>query len=159
MGVLAVVVVGGCAGISTSAPWERDDQQGGVVLFEWRRAQDQPTSQADRLGRFVNPFLWEAALDTLSFMPIADTDSSGGVILSDWYELSDAPGERFKVDVYVLTGQLRVDGLRVVVFRQVLETDPNRWVDARVTRSTAEDLAWIILERARQLRARQAGMS
>ena len=31
----------------------------------------------------VNSYLWRAALDTVSFAPIAQTDSAGGVIVTD----------------------------------------------------------------------------
>jgi predicted small lipoprotein YifL len=33
----------------------------------------------------VNSYLWRASLDTLSFMPLLQTDSNGGVIVTDWY--------------------------------------------------------------------------
>ena len=33
----------------------------------------------------VNAYLWRAALDTLSFAPLAQADSNGGVIVTDWY--------------------------------------------------------------------------
>ncbi|MEC8247213.1 MAG: DUF3576 domain-containing protein, partial [Pseudomonadota bacterium] len=36
-------------------------------------------------GLAVNADLWRAALDTLSFMPLASADPNGGVIITDWY--------------------------------------------------------------------------
>ena len=33
----------------------------------------------------VNTYLWRATLETLDFMPLAQTDSSTGLILTDWY--------------------------------------------------------------------------
>ena len=38
----------------------------------------------DESGVSVNAFLWRAALDTVSFMPLASADPFGGVILADW---------------------------------------------------------------------------
>ena len=32
----------------------------------------------------VNPYLWQAALGKLAFMPLASADSAGGVIITDW---------------------------------------------------------------------------
>ncbi|MEM9370993.1 MAG: DUF3576 domain-containing protein, partial [Pseudomonadota bacterium] len=50
----------------------------------------------------VNKFLWQASLDTLSFLPLSSTDPFTGVIATDWGSTSDAPGERFKVTAYIL---------------------------------------------------------
>ncbi len=33
----------------------------------------------------INAYLWRAALDTVSFAPLLQTDSNGGVIVTDWY--------------------------------------------------------------------------
>ena len=66
----------------------------------------------------VNSYLWHAALDTLSFMPLASADPFGGVIITDWYVAPNAPDERLKVTIYIMDRNLRADGLKVVVFRQ-----------------------------------------
>ena len=50
----------------------------------------------------VNAFLWRAALDTISFMPLASADPYGGIIISDWHALPESPDERFKVNIYYL---------------------------------------------------------
>ena len=43
-------------------------------------------------GLAVNAFLWRAALDTVSFMPISQADPFGGVIITDWYADSTDSG-------------------------------------------------------------------
>lgn len=48
-----------------------------------RVAGDLAASKVTTIG--VNSYLWRASLDTLSFMPMAQTDSNGGVIVTDWY--------------------------------------------------------------------------
>ena len=100
----------------------------------------------------VNPYLWRGSLDTLSFMPLASADVFGGVLISDWYAPPETPNERFKVNVYVTSRQLRADGLRAVVFRQARQDDGN-WADASVDPGTMRGLEDAILTRARQLRA------
>src|SRR3546814_12690085 len=50
----------------------------------------------------VNAYLWRASLDTLSFMPLLQTDSNGGVIVTDWYVNPNTPAERMKVTVSIL---------------------------------------------------------
>lgn len=99
----------------------------------------------------VNAYLWRASLDTLAFMPLASADTLGGVIITDWYTPPESPNERFKTTVYILSRELRADGLRVAVFRQARDGD-GTWKDAAVKRDTASELENIILTRARELR-------
>ncbi len=102
-------------------------------------------------GIGVNSFLWRATLDTVVFMPVSSADPFGGVILTDWYTPPGSPGERFKLNVYILDRQLRADGLRVAVFRQI--RDPSgEWIDAPVNEQTSTALEDTILTRARELR-------
>jgi len=98
----------------------------------------------------VNSYLWHAALDTLSFMPLASADPFGGVIITDWYVAPNAPNERLKVTIYILDRNLRADGLKVVVFRQTRNGEA--WSDAAPTPDTANKLEDAILTRARELR-------
>lgn len=102
-------------------------------------------------GLGVNAYLWRGALDTLGFMPLASADPFGGVIITDWYTPSGSTGgERFKATAYILGRQLRSDGIRVAIFRQVL-TD-GQWVDAPVSPVTVNEIENKVLARARQLR-------
>lgn len=107
-------------------------------------------------GIAVNGYLWRASLDTMSFMPLTSADPFGGVIVTDWYVPPESPNERFKIQVYILDRQLRADGLRVTVFRQVRSGYDN-WVDAQVKPETSAELENAILTRARQLRIDAGG--
>ena len=98
----------------------------------------------------VNSLLWRASLDTVSFMPLGSADPFGGVIITDWYTPPATPAERFKINIYILGRQLRADGIRVSVFRQVQQG--TSWADAPVAPDTATDLENAILTRARQMR-------
>ena len=100
----------------------------------------------------VNSFLWRGALDTVSFMPVASADPFGGVILTDWYTPPETPDERFKLNIYILDRQLRADGVRVAVFRQVKD-ETGTWIDADVDAATTNALEETVLTRARELRA------
>ena len=101
-------------------------------------------------GLGVNAYLWRGTLDTLSFMPLASADPFGGVVITDWYQPATAGGERFKATAYILGRQLRADGVKVSVFRQV--SQGGQWVDAPVNPSVATELENKVLERARELR-------
>lgn len=102
-------------------------------------------------GVGVNSFLWHASLDTVSFMPLASADPFGGVIITDWYSPPQTPDERFKVNIFILNRELRADGVRASVFRQVRD-NKGSWVDAPVDKNTPVDLENAILARARQIR-------
>lgn len=114
--------------------------------------------QGSGSGIAVNSFLWRASLDTIAFMPLASADPFGGVIITDWYSPPENPGERFKVNVYILDRQLRADGVRASIFRQRLVTG-GQWGEAPVDKATATELENAILTRARQLRVSQASAS
>ena len=105
----------------------------------------------------VNAYLWRAALDTLSFMPLASADPFGGVIITDWYVPPGSSGERLKATAYILGRQLRSDALRISVFRQVQQG--GTWVDAPVNTSTAAELEDRVLARAREMRSQAATSS
>ncbi len=98
----------------------------------------------------VNSYLWKAALETIGFMPLTQTDANSGVILSDWYANPQTPGERVKVSVFVLDRDLRADAVRVNVQRQ--EARNGTWADAAVKAGTVQKLEDAILTRARQIR-------
>jgi hypothetical protein len=110
--------------------------------------QDLAASRVTTIG--VNAYLWQAALDTLSFAPLAQADSNGGVIVTDWYANPNSPNERVKVTVTVLDQDLRADALRVAASRQTMQS--GQWLEAPVAAATVQRLEEIILTRARDLR-------
>ncbi|MEM6810879.1 MAG: DUF3576 domain-containing protein [Pseudomonadota bacterium] len=101
-------------------------------------------------GIGVNSFLWRAALDTVSFMPLASADPFGGVIITDWYSDPETPNERYKVNVFILDRQLVSTGVDVKVFRE--KKSGSSWKASTVADDTATKLEDAILSRARQLR-------
>ena len=175
IGTMAVSACGGVA-VEDAEPYvteqsERLRQEAGTihgndkgfVLFSTRDSQDEaPSSSTDDVETaarpgpsggglaVANPFLWQASLESLDFMPLAQADSRGGVIISDWYAPPETPDERFKVTVYILDPTLRADALKVSVFRQT--KNESSWVDAEVDKATAAGLEENILTRARELR-------
>lgn len=101
-------------------------------------------------GLPINAYLWRSTLETLSFVPLGSADPTSGVIITDWYENPGSPGERFKINVLVLDKKLRVDALKVSVFKQVLKNGV--WRDAEVSKDIATDLENKILTKAREMR-------
>ena len=112
---------------------------------------DLAASQVTTIG--VNTYLWRASLETFSFVPLTQIESSGGVIVSDWYVNPNVPSERMKFTVTILDKDLRADALRVAASRQVAQN--GQWVDAPVQAVTTQKLEDIILTHARDLRRRE----
>ena len=98
----------------------------------------------------VNSYLWRAALDTASFMPLTTVDPFGGVILTDWYSDESSPNERYKLNVFVIGSQLRSDAIRVSAFQQ--KQSRGTWKNSTVDPSVATKIEDAILTRARQIR-------
>jgi len=115
---------------------------------------DTETKDKDQWGLGVNGFLWRASLDTVSFMPIQSADPFGGVIITDWYSPPDNPNERLKLNVFIRDRELRADGIKVSVFRQIKGDDGN-WKDAPVAVTTSSQLENAVLTKARQIRLAQ----
>ena len=169
LAVLGAIAVAACSGSGTSnteSPYPDDDarRQGGTNYSK-------PASlfgeggllggsgggqgQQGAPGIGVNSYLWRASLDTISFMPVSSADPFGGVIITDWYSPPESADERFKVNLYILGRQLRADGLRASVFRQV-QNGRGEWVDVEVDGTTATKLENAILARAREMRIASA---
>ncbi len=107
------------------------------------------TAQATQIQ--VNAYLWRATLDTLSFLPLVSADPFGGVVITDWYSPPSTPGERFKVNAYILSKQLTANAIQVSVFHQVQTS--TGWADAPADPSLASGLEDRILSRAADLQA------
>jgi hypothetical protein len=104
----------------------------------------------------VNKYLWQGALDTLSFLPLSSTDPFTGVIATDWGATPEAPGERFKVTAFIVSPVLSAASLKVAVYREARNAD-GLWVPAPVSPDTARKLEDAILTRARQIRIADLG--
>lgn len=122
---------------------------GGLQIFGGKKKKGD--NGTDGIG--VNSYLWRASLDTISFMPIASADPFGGVIITDWYTDTAIPNERVKLNVFILSRELKADGIRVRGFRQIQER--GAWIDAQMTEDTTRKLEDSILARARELRVGQ----
>ncbi len=127
-------------------------QKGGLSLFGGRDDE----KKGSNVGIGVNAYLWRAALDTLSFMPLTSADPFGGTLITDWYAPPSSPNERVKLNVFILSRELRADAVRVTVFRQQKDAS-GAWVDVNTNVATAGTMEDSILTRARQMRVKQMG--
>ena len=119
-----------------------------------RREAAMAPSQVTTIG--VNSYLWRAALDTLSFAPLAQVDSNGGVIVTDWYanpQFAERAGQ----------GDRRRSSTRICAPTRCASPRSRRcyqngqWLDAPVSAATVQKLEEIILTKARDLRRSAIG--
>ena len=161
MAVAMILAVAGC-GLGGEAKYRDETQEklaetGGSVLGNdqigiGNDRPEAPDGSGGGAGIGVNSYLWRASLDTVSFMPLASADPFGGVIIPDWYSPPESAAERFKINVYILGRDLRADGVRAAVFRQIQDPSSGAWVDAVVEDGTPVEVENAILTKARQLR-------
>ncbi|MBS0236570.1 MAG: DUF3576 domain-containing protein [Proteobacteria bacterium] len=98
----------------------------------------------------VNSYLWRAGLDTIYFMPIEKIDPFAGVIMTGWYSTPGNTHERFKLNIFILSGELRSDSLKVSAFRQLQQG--KRWGQEEESRTIANAFEEKILMRARSIK-------
>ena len=154
-GLARAVALGGL-GLSLAACSSLGDPFGDPFASSPRDQQRQADIAASNVTAIgVNSYLWRASLETLSFMPLTQADSSGGVIVTDWYSNPQNPDERVKISVSILDQDLRADALRVAASREVLQG--GTWVTAPVQAATVQRLEDIILTKARDLRRSAIG--
>ena len=98
----------------------------------------------------VNAYLWRATLDVLSIAPLISTDALGGTIISDWYVNKMIKNQRLKITAFILSQELRSDGIKVKVHIQNFKN--NGWSETFLDVDLANKIEENILNEARNLR-------
>lgn len=99
----------------------------------------------------VNKFLWQAALETLSFMTVKSAQPQNGRIVTEWYTDPNYPSKRVRVAVIIRGPELRADALKVYVERLVLN-GRKQWVDAPLTDRDITNLEVLMVDKARKIK-------
>ncbi len=118
-----------------------------ILLFGAEKKYDPSLGGAAR----VNPLLWQAALEVVSFMPLISSDAAGGVIITDWYSAPTKLNERIKVTININDRVLRADAVHVTIHKQI-KARSGDWVAATADHGVAHDMEDLILSKARQLK-------
>jgi len=160
----AVLALTACSGARIEKadpnPTPHDTVQGEGVfsgksgnILEAFRGKKSEAGYGDVASIGVNPYLWRASLEALSFMPISQADSAGGVILTDWYANPNNVNERVKVNVLILGRLFKPQTLEVKVFKQRKNGDS--WSESEMSSETSHQLEDTILTKARVLRVKE----
>ena len=102
------------------------------------------------MGLPINPFLWRASIETISFMPLSSTDPFAGTIITDWYTAEKNLGERCKLNVFINGKDLKTNNLKVLSFCQILKN--NQWVNMPSNARENTELENVILNEAKKLK-------
>ena len=96
----------------------------------------------------INPYLWQASLDVLSFMPLSSTDPFAGTIITEWYTAETNINERCKLNVFIRGLELKTDNLKVLTYCQTLKN--NQWINQKSNKEDNIKLENAILNKAKK---------
>lgn len=116
------------------------------LIFRPGRIKNESTKA---VGCSVNKYLWQSAIETLNFTPLASADSNGGVIITEWYSPRAKPNFRFKINIFIKDDTIHPDSIEVKVFEEILKN--KQWVLNENTSNLAVTLEDKILRRAREI--------
>ena len=134
LSVISVLFLNGCSYMQNWWPFGDD-------------AAGKETIQDEGAYLAVNPYLWQASLDKLAFMPLASSDAKGGVIVTEWKKF--ASNEQLKVVVNIYSQNLQANSLKVEVYKKMLKG--NTWTEAAPDEKLALETENAILTQAREL--------
>ena len=106
------------------------------------------------VGMPINPYLWSASLETLSFIPLSSADPFGGTIFTDWYSSELNENERCKINVFITGAEFKTQNLRVSSFCEVFKN--NKWVGAGTNSQDNISLENAILNKAKKLKLKNS---
>ena len=67
-----------------------------------------------------NP-LWQATIESLSFMPLSSADYGGGIIITDWYSSGDSKNEEIKITIRFTSNEIRADAVQIFYTKEYVK--------------------------------------
>ena len=124
----------------------------GIDLFDGNK--EKGSGGFASAGMPINPYLWAASLETLSFMPLSSADPFGGTIFTDWYSSGINENERCKINVFISGSELKTQNLRVASFCEAFKN--NKWVGIETNNEDNIGLENAILNKAKKLKIKNS---
>ena len=106
--------------------------------------------QYGTLSMPINPYLWKASLETISFMPLASTDPFGGTIITDWYTTNSNDNERCKLNIFISGSDFKAENLKVSSFCQIFKNQ--KWINTKNNVQNNIKIENAILNKAKKIR-------
>lgn len=107
------------------------------------------SSNVTETSRAANKYLWNASLETLSFLPLEQADPFTGLLVTG-YGAAPGAARQYRATIYVTGAALDATSLKVALFRR------SGGRDVPAASGTVREVENAILARARQLRIRDA---
>lgn len=94
-----------------------------------------------------NP-MWRASVKLLDFTPFSNVDYSGGIIITDWFNDGQSKNNEYiKITIKFLSNEIRADGLDVLVYQKICETNNNCNV-SKIDSNLSQEIKLAILKEA-----------
>ena len=106
--------------------------------------------QNEAIGMPINPYLWKASLETISFMPLSSADPFGGTIITDWYTSASNENERCKLNIFINGFELKTENLKVSSFCQIFKNQ--KWINTKNNVQNDIKIENAILNKAKKIR-------
>jgi hypothetical protein len=137
------------------AAQQAEDEWTEQTLWTWLGLSELPKANpGPHTGALVNPVLWEAARDALSFAGISSEDPVTGLLVTKWYSPPGKPDERMRISVFILSRALRTTSLAVTVQRQSRKPG-GPWKKAPVAQQVPDGIDLAILTQAQRIHAKR----
>ena len=155
--VLTTLLLASCSNVDPTPKTQADEGPVSIITGEtggWSLSDFMNQSGSQSTALPVNAILWRASLDIAALLPISDVDTFGGTIVTEWYSLPKNPNERIKLTIFIVGRELRSDAVRVVVNVQSRDGLQGNWGNNFRDLEFSRRLEDLILNRAREIRAK-----
>ena len=155
--VLTTLLLASCSNVDATPKTQADEGPVSIITGEtggWSLSDFMNQSESQSTALPVNAILWRASLDIAALLPISDVDTFGGTIVTEWYSVPKNPNERIKLTVFIVGRELRSDAVRVVVNVQTRDGLKGSWGNNFRDLEFSRRLEDLILNRAREIRAK-----
>ena len=155
--VLTTLLLASCSNVDVTPQTQADEGPVSIITGKsggWSLSDFMNQSESQSTALPVNAILWRASLDIAALLPISDVDTFGGTIVTEWYSLPEKPNERIKLTIFIVGRELRSDAVRVVVNVQTRDGLQGNWGNNFRDLEFSRRLEDLILNRAREIRAK-----
>ena len=132
-----LTILGGCqTNIQTEAPKSSQDKRFSNMGKLFKKELVLAGKGEEAVS--VNPYLFQASLDVLSFMVIQNASGQQGLIETAWYTPKNTPNERLKVIAHITPTKLAVESLHITVLAQKKSTSQAKGASQKVSQKNPE---------------------
>ena len=91
-----------------------DQNKGGIILF----------GKSKNQASVVDNVIWQASLQALQNIPLAQANYAGGIIITDWYSPTSS-NESIKISLFIYSDKAETNSFDVKSFKKKCQTSEN----------------------------------